>query len=184
MWNRILNAVFPNHPAARPSLAEGREFYVFRVHLAEGLKDIVSLTPAHTAFDSGFAADTVIGACSELLKDGGTVTVANFQPNRHFVELLHGVIAAYGPKLPALCAEARRQRTGWVYVIDGRSPTPEAEVPPRDILGVFEVKDGTIVANSYQANANHQILSADGLFSLEPELHEQLMKRIAPDKRR
>lgn len=112
-----------------------------------------------------------------------TVTVANFRPNKPFVDLLHGVIAAQGPELPALQAEARRQVSGWIYVIDGRTPTPDGEVPPHDIIGVFEVKTGAIVPNSYQANPNHRILSADGLFRLEPTLHERLMERVTSRRR-
>ena len=106
------------------------------------------------------------------------MTVANFRPNKPFVELLHGVIAMHAPNLPGLKAEARRQGAGWVYLIDARTPTPDGEVPPHDIIGAFEVQDSAIVPGSYQPNANHQILSSQGLFQLEPTLQEQLMERI------
>jgi hypothetical protein len=65
-------------------------------------------------------------------------------------------------------------------MIDGRTPTPRGDVPPHVVVGGFEVRDGMIVSNSYQANPNHQILSADGLFRLPPELHKRLMETITP----
>src|SRR5262249_21366909 len=35
--------------------------------------------------------------------------------------------------------EALRQQDGWIYILDGRTPTPQGAVPPEDISGAFEV---------------------------------------------
>ena len=47
-----------------------------------------------------------------------------------------------------------------------------------DIIGAFEVKEGVVVPGSYRPNENHQLLSANGIFRLEPTLREHLMDRI------
>jgi hypothetical protein len=77
-----------------------------------------------------------------------------------------------------LQAEARRQHTGWLYVIDARTPTPAREVPAYDIIGAFEVREGTVVPQSYQPNGNHRLFSSNGLFKLDSTLHEKLMNRV------
>jgi hypothetical protein len=94
------------------------------------------------------------------------------------VDTFHDVIASEGPTLPGLQAEARRRWTGWVYLIDARTPTPAGAVPPSDIIGAFEVRDGRVVPKSYQPNANHLLVSSNGLFKLEPALHERLVERL------
>ncbi|HKW00121.1 MAG TPA: hypothetical protein VJN96_09860 [Vicinamibacterales bacterium] len=88
------------------------------------------------------------------------------------------MIATHAPELPELQAEARRQHSGWVYVIDARTPTPAGDVPPWDILGRFEGRDGAIVPRSYQPNPNHTLCSSNGLFQLDSRLYKQLLERV------
>lgn len=152
-------------------------FYVYRVRFPEGFRDVASLLPLDLGFAFGLAAEVIVGAWTTL-QEGDSITDAGFQANRHFVQLLHDVVATEAPTLPALQAEARRQYTGWVYLIDARTPTPGGEVPPSDIVGAFEVKEGVIVPQSYQPNANHRLLSSNGFFKLEPSLHQRLMERL------
>lgn len=66
----------------------------------------------------------------------------------------------------------------WLYVIDARTPTPAAEVPAYDIIGAFEVREGAVVPQAYQPNGNHWLFSSNGLFKLDPTLHEKLMDRV------
>jgi hypothetical protein len=96
-----------------------------------------------------------------------------------FVDFFHEVIAQHGPGLPGLRAEAERLGAGWLYVIDGRTPTPGGEVPAYDIIGSFRLEAGVVVAGSYQRNPNHVILSPQGFFRLEPALRELLLAELA-----
>ncbi|HKW00119.1 MAG TPA: hypothetical protein VJN96_09850 [Vicinamibacterales bacterium] len=153
-------------------------FHVYRVNLPEGLTDVVSYLPEDIVFNLGLAADAIIGRCTELLGNGVSITADNFQPNRRFVDLLHHVIATHAPGLPELQAEARRQHSGWVYVIDARTPTPAGDVPPHDILGRFGVRHGAVVPQSYEPNANHRLFSSNGLFQLDSRLHSRLLERV------
>jgi hypothetical protein len=81
--------------------------------------------------------------------------------------------------LPGLSAEAKRQGEGLVCVVDQRTPTPQGAVPPEDIVGVFEIKNGQVVPGSYQASPKHMILSANGFFRLGSELQPCLLEELA-----
>jgi hypothetical protein len=153
-------------------------FCVCRVRFPDGFKDIVSLLPHDLIFASGLAAQAIVGRCVRLLEEGESITEANFRPNRLFIDLLHDVIAREAPTLPALQEQARQQGSGWIYVVDARTPSPEGEVPPHDIIGAFEVREGVVVQMSYQPNANHRLCSSDGFFRLEPALHQRLIERL------
>jgi hypothetical protein len=146
--------------------------------IREGFEDVVSLLPHQLVFASGLAAEVIVGGCTSLLEKGDSITDANFRQNRLFVDLLHDVIATEAPTLPALQAAVGQQHTGWIYLIDARTPTPGGEVPLCDIIGAFEVKEGVIVPQSYWRNADHRLFSSNGLFKLEPTLHQRLMERL------
>ena len=180
MWQRLFRALFPNDSTAVAQAENPEGFYVYRVRLPEGIKDVMSLAP--DAFEAGLRPEAIIGVFTEPVERGAGLAVANFRPNTVFVELLHDVVATQAPTLPDLQAEARRQGSGRVYVIDARTPTPEDQVPPEDIIGGFEVKDGAVVPGSYQAGPKHQIFSSRGLFKLEPTLHARLMERLTKSR--
>src|SRR4029077_14408341 len=120
-------------------------------------------------------AEAIVGVLLRPLESGEAITPSVFARNRVFVEFMHSVIARRGPQLPGLIAEAKRQIEGWVYVVDQRTPTPQGAVPPEDIVGSFEVKNGPVTPRSYRACPKHMILSANGFFNLGPELEPCLL---------
>jgi hypothetical protein len=89
------------------------------------------------------------------------------------------MIARRAPELPGIIAEAKRQGEGWLYLIDQRTPTPHDFVPPQDIVGAFEVKNGQVVSGSYRPCPKHSILSSNGFFRLAPELELCLLEELA-----
>ena len=95
--------------------------------------------------------------------------------NPRFVELLHRVVERWAPEGPDFQFEAWRQRDGWVYVLDARTPTPQESVPAEDIIGAFEVQGGDLVVGSYHAFESRRLVGANDVFSLGPELHDCLM---------
>lgn len=175
MWDLLLRAL---SGGARGVPVTRAPFYVCRVRTPTESKDIVSLVSGDVVSEFGLVGEAIVGECVPMLKDGERVTEANFRPNPYFVKLLHDVIARHAPGLPGLQAEARRQRNGWVYVIDARTPTPNGRVPSHDIVGSFEVRDGEVVENSYQPNPDHRLFTSAGLFVLATALHERLMEQI------
>jgi hypothetical protein len=69
--------------------------------------------------------------------------------------------------------------SGFVAIVDQRTPTPDAEVPPEDIIGAFEVHNGMIVPELYRASPNHRLLTGDGFFQLDPLLAKCLLRELA-----
>ena len=69
-----------------------------------------------------------------------------------------------------------------MYVIDGRTPTPQGDVPSHDIIGAFQVDAGIFGAGSYLANPQHFILSEDGFLRLRPALREKLLAELGAHK--
>ena len=94
---------------------------------------------------------------------GAPITIEALEHNPMFLAFLHSAIAMHGPSQPALVAAALRQRTGYLYVLDMRTPSGK-EVTMDDVIGVFTVDDGRIGPNSYVASGSWRALSASGMF--------------------
>jgi hypothetical protein len=142
----------------------------------EGAKHYVTLTSARTAFSVGLIPEAIVGL---LERPDEPIAPGNFAANSVFRRFLADVIARNGPDDPDMQAAAAQQGQGYVAVIDQRTPTPGDQVPPEDIMGVFEVRDGKVVPGSYQASPNHRLLTADGFFRLGRFLDERLQQELA-----
>ncbi len=103
----------------------------------------------------------------------------SFVPNEEFVAFLHETIAQRGAAVPGIVRAASIQAEGWLYILDGRTPTPRGEVPRRDIVSAFEVREGKIVPGSYWRNPEHLLYSNSGFFMLEAGLRECVLKELA-----
>lgn len=113
--------------------------HVCQVRTPDGETEYVSLLPPEPSFARGLIAEAIVGMLSAPLSEGEAITPARFARNPAFVEFLHSVIARRGPNLPDIVAEAQRPGDGWVYLIDGRTRTPDGPVPPEDLIGAFAV---------------------------------------------
>jgi hypothetical protein len=151
---------------------------VCHVDTPEGSKDYVTCLSHEQVFEHGLPPEAIIGVLLRPLDEGEKITPAVFARNRIFVDFMHDVIARRGPALHGLIAEAQRQRDGWVYIIDQRTPTPQGAVPPEDIVGAFEVKDGRVVPGSYWRSPKHMILSSEGFLQLGSELQQCLLEEL------
>ena len=56
-------------------------------------------------------------------------------------------------------------------------------MPPQDIIGAFEVRDGALVTGSYRHNPQHRLFTAAGWFRLPPAIEAALQShlRTLPD---
>jgi hypothetical protein len=160
---------------------------VCRLDTPEGPKDYLTCLSHEQVFAHGLAREAIVGVLLRPLEEGEAITPAVFARNRVFVDFMQGVIARRGPQLAGLIAAARKQGDGWVYLIDQRTPTPQGAVPPEDIVGAFQVKNGEVIAGSYRPNTKHQLLSSRGFFQLGAELQPCLLEELAnlptPDAR-
>ena len=139
----------------------------------------MTVLPPESVSERGLPGVAIVGALTKPLGGEGEHVAADvFTPNPAFVRFMHDVLAKHAPLVDSFRDEARRQREGWVYVIDARTPDPAGTVPPEDVLGAVEVKDGEPVPGSYRANPGHQILTARGFFQLGEELHACLLAEV------
>jgi hypothetical protein len=129
-------------------------------------------------FAHGLAPEAIVGVLLRPLQDGECVTPSVFARNCVFVDFMHSVIARRGPEVSGLVDAARRQGDGWVYVIDQRTSTPRDAMPPEDIVGGFESKNGVVVAGSYRPCPKHRILSDDGFLQLGDDLQACLLEEL------
>lgn len=146
--------------------------YFYEINIKGQQFKALSWLSRDRVFEKGLPSKAIIGI---IPNRDAQLDPATFRPNPEFIEFLHEVIEKYGPLDPDLQLEARRQGQGWVYIIDGRTPNPQGEVPPEDIIGAFEVQAGRIVDGSYQRNQNHRILTKSGLFQLDSFLRDKLL---------
>lgn len=151
--------------------------YVIDVAAPDGPKNYVTLTPPAAVFSEGLIREAILGVLKPEWAPHEPITPDVFVPNPAFAEVLAEVIALHGPKQPRLRDEARRTGTGYVVLVDQRTPTPEGPVPPEDILGVFRVEDGNI--GPYRASPNHRLLTSNGFFQLDDALTEILLQELA-----
>jgi len=107
------------------------------------------------------------------------LTIETFRPNPRFINFMHQVIRTSAPLDPDFCATARNQGNGWVYVIDLRTPEgPRGRVLPQDIIGAFQVQNGEIIPDSYEANEHHRVFATSGLVCLPPSLRAAFVAQL------
>ena len=98
--------------------------------------------------------------------------------NGVFREFLHEAIEHFAPA--EMIDVARQAGNGRVVYIDDRASEGE-DVPSQDIIGWFQVAGGAIVAGSYKANPEHQLLTDRGwshaIGKFRTEMVRELVRR-------
>jgi hypothetical protein len=97
------------------------------------------------------------------------------EENPVFTSFLHEFVATQATTNEELKEAAREQKEGFVYMIDQRTPDTEADVPPVDIIGAFEIADGAITPESYSPNPEHKMVTEDGLVEIGDDLREAML---------
>jgi hypothetical protein len=140
----------------------------------ERLRALSPLSPEQVEQIGSLKGEAILGFIT-----GETLSLEYFSPNKVFKDFTQKVIASEAPKDSELQTAALEQQAGWLYIIDNRAADLEREeTSPEDILGVFEIKDGRIVANSYQPNENYLLFGNNGLMQLPASLHESLITAL------
>lgn len=152
--------------------------FVVDVPGAREVRRCVTLLPTEIVFRQGVSPEAIVGVIQRRLGPEERITPDVFAPSRDFPAFLHSFIARRAPEQPEFQAAARRQGNGWLYVVDQRTPTPDGQVPTEDIVGAFELHDGTVEPGSYQPNLNHTLLSWHGWFQLGPTLNQLLLQDL------
>ncbi|MCP4347466.1 MAG: hypothetical protein GY795_18325 [Desulfobacterales bacterium] len=149
--------------------------FVYTINNSETGEDeyYVSFVPHDLVFQRGLPVEAIIG---KLIDGPELFQPEHFRPNVRFLEFLHNVIAKHSLSCPGLIAEAKRRKEGFVYIIDARTPTPNEEVPPEDIIGAVEVRNGTVLG--YQGNPNYQVFTASGMMMIDSWWRSKLLDEI------
>jgi hypothetical protein len=153
-------------------------FHLCEVETPEGRKHYLTVLPTEVVFRAGMIPESIVGVLRRPLAPGEPITREVFVRNSLFVKFMHEIVARFAPLEPEFQAEAKRLGTGWVYIIDNRTKTPNGSVPPEDIVGAFEVNNRKVVPDSYRPSPKYQILSKDGLFQLTPFLYAQMLREL------
>jgi hypothetical protein len=138
---------------------------IFEVQTDNGFIGMVSFLSQEVVFTKGLSTESIIGT---VPLGGDQIAPSNFTPNPVFVDYLHKFVARHTPALPEFQADVKRQKNGWVYIIDFRTGDVNGAVPPEDIIGAFEVKP----------NPNYRLFTEKGFFVLHPRLEARLVEEI------
>lgn len=111
--------------------------------------------------------------------EGETADPDTFMINPVFLDFLHETIRTKGPALHSLIQAAGRQHTGYLYIIDFRTPEGiMGNVPAEDIIGSFKVADGKLVADGYAANPSYKVFTKNGVTRLPPGLDKVFLDEL------
>jgi hypothetical protein len=150
--------------------------YIYTINSENSCQQVLSLLSPDEIANKKLPSETIVGKLAKNSSENDKINFDDFIPNSIFINFLHNVISKYAIEVSGLCAEAKRQEKGWIYIVDGRCSNPQGEVLPEDVIGAFEVVDGQITSNSYQRNSQHLIFSKKGLFKLQSKLNKYLMQ--------
>jgi len=132
-----------------------------------------ALEPAEVNALGGLPGEAIVGTFLDPKH-----TLESFRVNPVFVAFLHRVISTHSSVSPELAKAASEMHTGHLYIIDWRTLNPNGAVPPEDIIGAIEVKDGLLVGGSYQPNPNYRVLTARGMTRLTPHQREAFVDAL------
>jgi hypothetical protein len=132
-------------------------------------------------FRNGLPRPLIVGelidAVEEVIGDArGGLDYDRFKPNPEFLRFLHAALAKHVARCPGVLQEARRQRDGYVYIIDARTPTPSGKVPTADGVGAVQIEGGNPIA--YHANPHYEPYGRNGLMRLDAWLEARFMEEV------
>jgi hypothetical protein len=154
-----------------------RQVYRYRVDFDGDERDVVSLLEPDWVFRHGLHPEAVMAIVREGT-DLHSLAPSDVQENGPFLRLLSRVLFEITDQCGAIRREAEIQGSGYIYLLDERTPDPSGRVPPDDIIGAIEVSNGKPVPGSYQHNPRHRLLTADGWFRLPTEIEAALQSRL------
>ena len=130
------------------------------------------LSPAEIAALGGLPREAIVGVYRD-----GVPTLDRFRANPGFLNYLHEFIRTAGPNVQELRDAAASQVSGWVYIVDLRTPEgPWGNVPPEDIIGAFKVAEGRLIEASYWSNNQYQAFTRAGTIQLPAGLRREFFR--------
>jgi hypothetical protein len=154
-----------------------RQVFRYRLDFGGGERDVVSLLEPDWVFRHGLHPEAILA----VVRDGADpaeLAPLDVRENGTFLRLLSRVIFENIADSSDIRREAEIQGTGYVYLLDARTPDPAGRVPAEDIIGAVQVDGGATVPGSYQHNPKHRLFTATGWFRLPGDLEAALQRCI------
>ena len=99
-----------------------------------------------------------------LINNEQPVIHENIIYNPDFIDLFHKIVVLTTLQSQDTTATASQQETGFIYIRDQRADAQENI--PEDIIGSFEVLNGSLQPLSYQPNPKYKLISSKGMFRI------------------
>ena len=122
------------------------------IYLVDGMH-LASPLPTHHVFKNGLDGTAIVGQCRDDGSGRARMSPGHFIRDTAFVELMHDLVSRETPRDPAAIARAASLGGGSLQVLDQRITHSPGMVSIENVIGEFQVKNGSIVANSYRPNS-------------------------------
>jgi hypothetical protein len=122
-----------------------------------------------------FVCGEIEGA-ADLEDEAFEFTPTQVQENPAFLGFLHEFLATQAVTNTELQEAARQQKDGCLLMVDQRTSATEDDVPETDIIGQFDVSDGTITPECYSPNPHHRMITEDGLVEIGEQLRVAMLE--------
>jgi hypothetical protein len=149
------------------------DYFIYATDMDGTVRYLATMLPHDTVFATGLPSEAILGEFTNGPEDLSPIA---FQQNQLFIKFLSYVIGKHAKECPGLLAETRRQKDGFVYILDNRTPTPDGTVPPEDIIGAMEIANGQMIR--YHGSLNYRLLTTDGFMQLEAWLKDRLIEEL------
>ncbi|MFY1670427.1 hypothetical protein ACN27G_10755 [Plantactinospora sp. WMMB334] len=158
-------------------LPHDRLVFRYLMDFGGGERDVVSLLEPDWVYQHGLHPEAVLAVVGGGA-DRGELTPADVRESGPFLRLLSRVIFENVTNNGDICREADVQGSGYVYLLDARTPDPAGRVSSEDIIGAVQVNAGKPVSGSYQHNPKHRLFTVNGWFRLPDDLETALQHRL------
>lgn len=133
---------------------------VYEVESEHGPVSLLCFLDPVLAGAKGIEPAAIVG--EYVARDDEGFDADRFRVQPAFVEALTGFMNEEAARSEGIVNQARTLSSGWLYVIDPRDRSGDAEPPPSNVLGAFAVDDsGQVVPGSFQYNANHRMFDPE-----------------------
>lgn len=106
-------------------------------------------------------------------------SISLFKPNELFQQILHKSLSNNLFCNETFQSYALNQKIGYLNINDERVFTHWGRVSdPEDILGTVLVNDGKMVKGTFEPMPTHRLMTRNGLFQLNEDLHALLLKDL------
>jgi hypothetical protein len=144
--------------------------YLLKTTIEEKETLLLSIVNPSIDPDAKLSAKSIVGF---VVNPALPVSFENVKINPTFIDHFHKTIIFFAQFNDGIIQLVEAQQNGFIYIKDQRAKE-DAETSQEDIIGSFEVKDGTLIHDSYVPNPAYKFISEKGGFELQQELEALL----------